>query len=77
MFFAKVSRFEHQKQQEIDKITRPETTEDSYTDKLMKTVTQIKHVTDRKKSYHHVKKKKQKETKVFRYRMTSYNNTTG
>ena len=42
--FAKACKIEHQKRQEIKEIIEPEDTEEKDTDKLIKMITELKHV---------------------------------
>ena len=46
--FAKACKFERRKRQEIEEITEPEETEESDTDKSINTLTEMKHVTNRR-----------------------------
>ena len=76
--FGKVCRSEHRKQQKIREITESDDTEETDTDKFKKIITELKHVTDQKKSQYQDSKKRRNRTRIYcGNRITGYTIYTG
>ena len=73
----KVCRSEHRKQQEIKEMTEPDATEESDTDKSIKKITKIKHVTDRNNHITKTVKIDGRKRIYYVHWITGYNNFTG